>query len=321
MSAALLPLLTFFAVVATVVGVYSLIADLYLSDRTRLQHRIDDEFRKRQRERVRRSLLFKGLGQLSAEVAGEREKSATTRERLERMIEQSGLDISLRKLLVTAGSTGACVGLLVYLIQGNPLFGLLAAAVSAGVPLLYVELKRKKRLERMLSQLPDAFDLMGRVIRAGQTMSQAVQAVSEEFAQPIAGEFSYCYEQQNLGLSPETAFRELARRTGLLEIKIFVTALLVQQQTGGNLGELLDKLSDLIRQRYRIRGVIRTLTAEGRFQAVILLAVPFAMFFMLMFLNYEYESRLLEHPNLIGGTLIMEAVGAVWIRKIVNFDF
>ena len=111
------------------------------------------------------------------------------------------------------------------------------------MPLFYVQFKRKARLEKLRSQLPDAFDLMGRVIRAGQTMSQALLAVADEFAQPIAGEFAYCYEQQNLGLPPETAFRDLSRRTGLIEIKIFVLALLVQQQTGGNLAELLDKLS------------------------------------------------------------------------------
>ena len=105
---------------------------------------------------------------------------------------------------------------------------------------------------------------MGRVVRAGQTISQALQAVADEFPPPIAAEFAYCYEQQNLGLSPESALRDLARRTGLLEIKIFVLALLVQQQTGGNLAELLDKLSGIIRERFRIRGQIKTLTAEGR---------------------------------------------------------
>ena len=122
------------------------------------------------------------------------------------------------------------------------------------MPLLYVQLKRKRAAGEAPAQLPDAFDLMGRVIRAGQTMSQALQAVADEFPQPIAGEFAYCYEQQNLGLPPEVALRDLARRTGLLEIKIFVLALLVQQQTGGNLAELLDKLSTIIRERFRIRG-------------------------------------------------------------------
>ena len=161
-------------------------------------------------------------------------------------------------------------------------------------------------MEKLLSQLPDAFDLMGRVIRAGQTMSQGLQAVADEFAPPIATEFSYCYEQQNLGLSPELAMRDLARRTGLLEIKIFVTAMLVQQQTGGNLAEMLDKLSAIIRQRYRLRGQIKALTAEGRFQAAVLLALPIVMFFVFLVLNPAYEAELLKHPSLIVATLVCE---------------
>jgi tight adherence protein B len=173
----------------------------------------------------------------------------------------------------------------------------------------------------MLSQLPDAFDLMGRVVRAGQTLGQGFQAVADEFDRPIAGEFSYCYEQQNLGLPPDVALRDLARRTGLLELKIFVTAVLVQQQTGGSLAEMLDKLAGVIRQRYRIRGQIRALTAEGRLQAIILIGLPIVMFFGFMLFMPEYESKLLEHPILIGVTLGAETLGALWIRRIVNFDF
>jgi tight adherence protein B len=187
--------------------------------------------------------------------------------------------------------------------------------------LLYVQFKRNARLEKLRTQLPDAFDLMGRVIRAGQTMSQSLMAVADEFPQPIAGEFAYCFEQQNLGLDSETAFRDLGRRTGLLEIKIFVLALLVQQQTGGNLAELLDKLSAVIRDRFRIRGQIKSLTAEGRMQGAVLLALPPALFLIMLFLNRNYASVLLEHPSLIVGTLISEVLGALWIRQIVNFDF
>jgi tight adherence protein B len=173
----------------------------------------------------------------------------------------------------------------------------------------------------MMAQLPDAFDLMARVIRAGQTMSQALQAVADEFDPPIAAEFAYCYEQQNLGLSPEVALRDLARRTGLLEIRIFVLALLVQQQTGGNLAELLDRLAAVIRERARIRGKIRALTAEGRFQALVLLAMPPGLFLIILLLNRSYGQVLLEHANLLIGMLIAEGLGALWIRRIVNFDF
>src|SRR5215831_2903505 len=111
-------------------------------------------------------------------------------------------------------------------------------------------------------------------------MSQALQAVADEFDTPISTEFAYCYEQQNLGLSPEVAMRDLARRTGLLEIKIFVLALLVQQQTGGNLAELLEKLADIVRERFRMRAKIKALTAEGRLQAIILLALVPLLFLL-----------------------------------------
>jgi tight adherence protein B len=114
--------------------------------------------------------------------------------------------------------------------------------------------------------------------------------------------------------------RDLARRTGLLEIKIFVTGMLVQLQAGGNLAEMLEKLSAIIRQRYRLQGQIKTLTAEGRFQAIILLALPVVMFLLFLILNPEYESQLLKHPTLIVATLACEGMGGLWIRKIVNID-
>jgi tight adherence protein B len=321
MNAALVPLLTFGAVAAAIAGAYSIYADLYLRDRTRVIERIDSEFRKRQRERARQALLFKNLNQLASEAGSDEEQAPDLRQRLAAMVEQSGMDLTVEKLFAIAGTTGLSMGLLAGILRQSILLGVLVAVAGGAVPFLVVEFKRRARLEKLLSQLSDAFDLMSRVIRAGQTMAQALQSVADEFPQPIAGEFSFCYEQQNLGLPPEVALRDLARRTGLLDIKIFVTALLVQQQTGGNLAEMLDRLSGIIRQRYRIRGQIRTLTAEGRMQAVILLALPIAMFFMLLAVNPNYEGELLAHPSLIWSTLAFEGIGALWIRKIINFDF
>src|SRR5439155_11050220 len=128
---------------------------------------------------------------------------------------------------------------------------------------------------------------------------QAMQAVADEFDPPVAAEFAYCYEQQNLGLSPEISLRDLARRTGLLEIKIFVLALLIQQQAGGNLAELLDNLATIIRERFKIRGKIKTLTAEGRVQAAVLLALPPGMFLLILILNRSYGQVLIDHPGLL----------------------
>jgi tight adherence protein B len=320
MNPTLLPFLAFGAAVAAVAGGYSIISDLYLRDRTRISQRIDEEFRRRQRDRARKALLFKDLNQLTLDAASD-EAPSGLQHRLLAMVEQSGLDLTLQKLLTLSVALGLSLGLLGGLLRQSILVAAVATAIGALLPLAYVHFKRKERLEKLLSQLPDAFDLMGRVVRAGQTMSQGLQAVADEFAQPVAGEFSYCYEQQNLGLPPEVAMRDLARRTGQLEIKIFVTAVLVQQQTGGSLAEMLDKLAGIIRQRYCIRGQIKTLTAEGRLQAIILLALPIVMFFGFLILLPDYERKLLEHPGLIVATLTCEVLGALWIRKIVNFDF
>jgi tight adherence protein B len=321
MNPTLLPFLTFGAVIAAVAGTYSIIADLYLRDRSRVNERIDDEFRKRQRERARKALVFKDLNQLAFDAAGDQEAAPDLRMRLHAMVEQSGLDLTLQKLLTISAAAGLVCGLLGGLLRQSVLVAAVAAAAGAAAPVAYVQFKRKARLEKLLSQLPDTFDLMSRVVRAGQTMSQALQAVTDEFAQPVAGELSYCYEQQNLGLSPEVAMRDLARRTGLLEVKIFVTAIIVQQQTGGSLAEMLDRLAHVIRQRHHTRGQIRTLTAEGRLQAMILLGLPVVLFFAFLVLLPDYESKLLDHPSLVVTTLSFELIGALWIRKIVNFDF
>lgn len=321
MTPPLLSMLTFFAVALGVAGVYSIFADLFLRDRTRVNNRVDDEFRKQQRSRAERSSLFRNLGQLAAEVEGSRDASPTLSQKFEAMIEQSGLETTPKKVLSISGVVGVVLAAVVGLLTRSPLWALGGLALGGYLPVFYVMQKKKARMEKLRSQLPDAFDLMARVIRAGQTMSQALLAVADEFTPPIAAEFSYCYEQQNLGLPPEAAYNDLSRRNDLVEIKLFVLALLVQQQTGGNLAELLDKLAGVLRERFRIRGVVQTLTAEGRMQAMILMALPFVIFFMMMVLNPQYAKQLFLYPRLVWMTLGSELLGALWIRKIVNFEY
>jgi len=319
-SPLILTFLTFGTVVAAIGGVYSIAMDVYLRDRSRVGQRVDEEFRRQQKERVKQSLLFRDAKKLNATPANEMTE-LTFRQRVEVMINQSALEITFETLVTLAVVLALGLGAAVGLFRNSIIVAIISFVIGGGLPFYYVQRKRKARLAKLLEQLPDAFDLMGRVIRAGQTTAQAMLAVADEFSQPIAGEFSYCYEQQNLGLSPEYSLRDLARRTGLLEIKIFVTALLVQQQTGGNMAELLDKLSTMIRQRAKLRGQIKTLTAEGRFQAIILVALPIMLFCIMFFINRDYAGELLDHPSLITTTVGFEVLGGLWIRKIVNFDF
>ncbi|MGB2609854.1 MAG: type II secretion system F family protein [Isosphaeraceae bacterium] len=317
---AFLTFLTFAAVVTACAGLYSIVSDVYLRDRSRVSQRVDEEFRKRARARAQKSLLFKDHHALSVDVAGEAERPSLG-QRFETMIEQSGLDLTPSKLLTIVVGTSLGLGLLGGLVRHNILVAAVGAIVGGAAPIFFVKFKRNARSEKLLSQLSDAFDLMSRVIRAGQTMSQGLQAVADEFSPPVATEFAFCFEQQNLGLAPETALRELARRTGLLELKIFVLAMLIQQQTGGNMAELLDKLSHIIRERYKLRGKIQALTAEGRMQAMVLLGLPPGLFLLMLVINRSYAGLLLEHTSLIWMTVISETIGGLWIRKIVNFDF
>jgi tight adherence protein B len=322
MNPLLLTLLAFLGGVLLITAIYSFISDLYLRDRERVSKRVDEEFRKGQREKARQSRLFKEFSEFASEATTEAtEVAPSLTQRLEAMIEQSGLNLTVKRLGTLMAAFGLGLGAILGLLRQSLLVGAVAALAGALGPFFYVRMRQKWRTQKLLSQLPDAFDLMARVIRAGQTMSQAMLAVADEFELPISAEFSYCYEQQNLGLPPEMALRDLARRTGLLEIKIFVLGLVVQQQTGGNLAELLEKLATVVRERFRLLAKIRALTAEGRFQAAVLLALPPGMFGMILLLNRSYAQILIDSPWMLVTIAIAELTGALWIRKIVNFDF
>jgi tight adherence protein B len=321
LNPALTTLVAFVAGACGVAAIYSILADLFLRDRARYDQRLQEAFRVREQVKARQAPLFKNLDELRFRAEAEPIVDSTWRQRLDMMVLQSGLNLTPNRLLAIAAAVGLGLGAVAGLLRQSLLAALLIGLIAASGPLLYVRIKQKARLHKLLAQLPDAFDLMARVIRAGQTMSQALQAVADEFDQPITGEFMYCYEQQNMGLSPELALRDLARRTSLLEIKIFVLALMVQQQTGGNLAEMLEKLATVVRQRFQLQAKVRALTAEGRMQAAILLGlVPF-MFFVLLFLNRDYALLLFQKPFLLVATAVAEGIGALWIRKIVNFDF
>jgi tight adherence protein B len=309
---------------------YSIWRDLRQRDVFRARQRMENEFQKQEAKLPPRPVLFKSVASFDlGEIAPNRLETdaplpdperADWRSRLNGMLTQSGLPLTLKHLAwLSAGTSAAGAGL------GLSLNGPLLAAVGffslGALPLLYVRHRRNARRDRFLMQLPAAFDLMARVLRSGHSVPQAFQAVADSFEPPIASEFAFCQEQQNLGLLPEVTYRDLARRTGVLEVKIFVMAMMVQRQAGGNLSEVLERLATLVRERVRLRNHVRTLTAEGRLQAVVLLVLPPVMFFVMRFINRSYADLLLEQRGLIAAMIVSMIVGALWIRKIIRFDF
>jgi tight adherence protein B len=274
-----------------------------------------------QKDLARSSLENRQLYELAAEGTVDLSPGRTPTERFAQFVYESGLQIKPQQILGLCLGLAAVVGGSAWLLTHSWVVTATAAPIVSVLPTLYVWSVRSRRLEKLLSQLPDAFDLMSRTMKAGQTIPQALQAVGDELSAPVAGEFNYCYEQQNLGLSAEVALRDLARRTGLLEIKIFVLAVMVHRQTGGNLAELLAKLAHVLRERQRIRGAIRSLTAEGRTQAMVLLALPPLMLAALLIVNRPYALVLFQYPKLLLAMFGSMAFGASWMHRIVNFEF
>jgi tight adherence protein B len=234
-------------------------------------------------------------------------------------LERAGLRLSPGVFLSVSAGAAVALFLVGWLIQGT-LLAVPGALAGAAAPWVFLRIRVNARREKLLRQLPPAFDLMARILRSGLSMPQAFQGVAEAVPNPIAAEFARCHDEQNLGVFPEVSFRGMAERTGVLEMKIFVMAMLIQRQTGGNLSEVLERLAALIRDRLRMRGQVRTLTAEGRLQATVLLVLPVAMFFAMRFVNRPYTDVLLDHPEWLSVTGALMAVGALWIRKIIDVE-
>jgi tight adherence protein B len=313
----LITVLAFAAVLLAVAASVAVLRDVRQSDATRIRRRISETIT----SPTIRSQLFRNLNAANPTAAEAPDENIGWWERFRLLVEQSGLPISTHAVLLQAIGLALLLGLPALLLTSFPMIPLLSAAVGFLLPIMRVLFVRSRRLEKLRSQLPDAYSMMSRVMLAGQTSTQAMQLVSSEFTDPIAGEFAYCTEQQNLGLPAEAAMIQLARRTGLLEVRMFVVATTVQREAGGNLASILENLSKVIRERFRIRGEVQTLTAEGRFQAAVLLLLPFALFGLMYLLNPGHMAVLFEYPQLIAAGFVSELIGAIWIRRIINFDF
>lgn len=317
--------LTFFAGFLAVLAVNLFLYDMQLAHRQSVRLRLEEELRNQDPENALLAMLEKNKGSEggdpSASRFSEADSASTWWQRLSVFVEQSGKQTKPERLALWSIVVAVATASLVVVLFHQWVVAVLVAPLAAAIPWIYIWRARARRLELLRSQLPDVFDLMSRVLRAGQTISQALETVADEFSSPAAEEFGYAFEQQNLGLSPEAAMRDLARRTGLLELKIFVLAVMVHRQTGGNLADLLNKLAMIIRDRYRVRGMIRAMTAEGRLQAAILLALPPVLLVAVTLINRPYASVLYQYPNLLAGMAGFMVAGTVWMQRIVNFDF
>jgi tight adherence protein B len=240
---------------------------------------------------------------------------------IDRLLMQSGLSMSTAEWFGLTG-LGALLGFLVPLFFGMPMLIALCAALLAGsLPLLYVMRAKHKRLVKIEKQLPDAIDLMGRALRAGHAFPTGVKMVADEMQDPIAGEFKLLYDEVNYGISMPDALLNLANRIPSTDLKYFVIAVLIQRDTGGNLAELLDNISAIIRARLKLLGMIRVLSAEGKLSAWILTLLPFATAGMISVVNPDFMKILWTDPSgrkMLAAAGIMMVFGILWMRKIIR---
>ncbi|MBA2502266.1 MAG: type II secretion system F family protein [Pyrinomonadaceae bacterium] len=245
----------------------------------------------------------------------------TVASRLRRMIEQADLDITVVRLLMFSAMAGMLAAMAVSMVSLSWLLTILAGCAASALPIVHVWWKRKQRLDKFLEQLPDALELMSRALSAGHAFSESLQMIANEMPDPIAGEFRKTYEEQNLGLSVKLALDNLAARIPLLDLRMCITAIMIQRETGGNLAEILEKVAHTIRERFRIMGDLKTLTTSSRMSAWILCGLPVFVALAVTVMNPEYMSVLWTDPRghkLIFAALFMQTMGMLIIRKILN---
>lgn len=241
-------------------------------------------------------------------------------QRLDLLLAQSDMTMRLGQFLLIM-AVSALVGGLVTQQISHVWWSSVPAGFFCGIiPVLVVVQKKRRRLNQFEKQFPDALDILTGALRAGLAFSGAIQVVSEECPRPVSKEFTIVFEENRLGLDMKEALRNLAARVDSAELRMFVTAVILQRETGGNLSEILEGTAHIIRERFRILGEVRALTAQQRFSGMVLSILPLAMAGLVSVMAPEYMRTLVSDPAgpyLIIGALTLQLVGYLLIRKIV----
>ena len=239
---------------------------------------------------------------------------------LNKVIEQADANVKPSALvgigLLAGAVTGSAVGLMV-----NMYVAPVVAVIAFLAPFVWLFMKRKGRLNKFAKQLPEGMELIARALRAGHSLAAGLHVVAEEMPIPISKEFGRVYEEQNLGVTLEDALKNLLERVPNLDLKFFVTSVVIQRQTGGDLAEILDRIGHVIRERIKILGQVKALTAEGRLSGIVLVALPIGLFILMLWMKPDYIELLWKDPDGIKmsiGAIVMMIIGTLSIKKIID---
>jgi tight adherence protein B len=243
---------------------------------------------------------------------------------LKEFLKQADLKMNVSSFLLFS----ACLGLVAYLVaaelSGLVLVGFLAGALVCLLPYLYARHRRKKRIKAFEEQFPEAIDLIARALRAGHALPTGLGMVADEMAPPVGTEFRMLYDEQNFGLTLPDAMRNFAARVPLLDAKFFVTAVLTQRESGGNLAEVLDNLATVIRDRFKVKRQVQVISAHGRITGVVLSALPPCLAVAIMFISPTHLQILMHDPvghEMIIAAVVMQVLGTIIIRKLCDIEY
>jgi tight adherence protein B len=243
--------------------------------------------------------------------------------RMTRLIEQSGVRTTPSAIAVISLVVAAGAGLLAFILLPQQLAPLAAALVAGFMPIMWLKHRRSVRLKKFEEHFPEALDLLARAIRAGHALQTALGMAADELPDPVGPEFKKTFDQQNFGLPLRDALNEMSARIGILDVRFFVIAVLIQRDTGGNLSEILENLAHVVRERFKIRRQVRVYTAHGRFTGYVLLALPAVLAIALTFINPEHMQVLFKErmgQMMVMGAIVMQTIGFLWIRQVIKIE-
>jgi len=241
--------------------------------------------------------------------------------RIDQRLRQADMKIPVGTFLLLSlvlFSLGICAG---WILHWPTILSVVVGSALLTVPNLIVDIKRRRRLKRFMNHFPEALEMFARSLRAGHSFTGAIQLVAQEMPDPIGPEFSKVFEEQNLGIPLRQALIGMTDRVDILDVKFFVTAILIQRETGGNLAEIIDKIAYVIRERFRVQGQLKIFTAQARVSAIILAFLPIGVAVLIGIFNPEYMKPLwFERTGRImtSVAVVMQVLGMLAIRKIIR---
>ena len=279
----------------------------------------------RQLSRAAGPALMQATGEDHARIAATLLARFRLRERAERLLETADLKWGAVGLIhrSAAAALAASIAVMAGTHNAIPLLTLAAGVLGAVVPVKWAGRKARARVRLFEEQFPECLEFISRSMRAGHAFSVSLEMVHKEFSEPLAGEFRRTFEEQNLGQPLDIVLKKMANRMPLLDTQFFVSAVLLQKRTGGNLAELLDKLADIIRQRFKLRARIRAISAQGLMSGRILASIPAAVGCLMFAVNPEYARFFIDDPaghQMLAGALALQIVGYMIIKRIVTFE-